>query len=388
MNDKRFICLVLVLLSAAALLGGCTPATQERLTPTLDLVEPASIPVFATATIVPTVAESAPTIAADAYLGGWQVVDTNPGPVNALPYEQAHARLGLTAWMAADSIYFDNSICLNPNYTTAQSSLAEVLSGFKATPENIKLSDQPVTKIHTDCVSPGLDDFFMLDGQTILLQRDGWFYILHPQMDGSAVEGVPLSPVADRQSGKNPNIDLYIVRPHSGRASVDQVITAVIQQQVDGFLSDMSTWETPAEFKDAASEFDINYQIMQNGDGKLSLLFTRFNYYAGSAHPSTVYFTLNYDLNTDQEIELADLFAPGADYLTRLADESRSQLSSPDLMVFEDALQPTAETFVHWNLRGENLVLDFDQGQVAPNAVGTLQATIPFARLQDILHKP
>lgn len=127
---------------------------------------------------------------------------------------------------------------------------------------------------------------------------------------------------------------------------------------------------------------------MQNGDGKLSLLFTRFNYYAGSAHPSTVYFTLNYDLNADRQIELADLFAPEADYLTRLADESLSQLSSPDLMIFEEALAPTATTFVHWNLRGEDLVLDFDQGQIAPNAVGTLQVTISFARLQDVLRQP
>lgn len=247
MNTNRFTIFVHILIAAVILLGGCTPAAQDRPTPTLELVKPTSAPALATETSEPTATESAAIITADAYLGGWQVVEAKPGPVNALPYKQAHARLGLTAWMAVDSVYFYNSICLNPNYSMSQSSLAEVLSEYKTAPENIGLTDQPVTTIHTDCVNPGPADFSILDGQTILLQQDGWFYTLRPQMDGSAVGGVPLSPVVDRKSGKNPNIDLYIVRPHSGRESVDQAITAVIQQQVDDFLSDRSTWEAPAE---------------------------------------------------------------------------------------------------------------------------------------------
>jgi hypothetical protein len=337
-----------------------------------------------TATLAPPTPIPSPTTSPTAYLGGWQIVRVQAGPVSAMTQSDADKWVGQSAWLADDSIYLGNLMCLRPNYTTEQMDLDTYLADYKESADGFGLTNRQVTKVKTKCANPPLTDFVVLSGNQMLLQQDGWFFIMEPQIQNEN-GGVVVSPVIDRQSAENPHVDIYIVRPRTDQDQVNQAIAAVIQNQLDGFLRDMSTWEVPAEMKDQASEFDVNYQVMQDSDGKLSILFTRFNFYAGSAHPNTQFFVLNYDLNAGKQLTLSDLFAPGSDYLSRLSAAARKQLTSGDFPLFDEGLEPVDSNFSNWNLQDKNLVISFDQEQIAPHAAGTLSATIPLTDLEDIL---
>lgn len=72
------------------------------------------------------------------------------------------------------------------------------------------------------------------------------------------------------------------------------------------------------EFKDGEpapdrSSYTASYNILLATDDFISMEIAEDSY-SGGAHPSSAYYTLNYDLRAGRELQLADLFKPGANY--------------------------------------------------------------------------
>lgn len=61
------------------------------------------------------------------------------------------------------------------------------------------------------------------------------------------------------------------------------------------------------------SSYSASYNILLATDDLISVEIAEDSY-SGGAHPDSEYYTLNYDLRTGRELELKDLFKPGADY--------------------------------------------------------------------------
>ena len=126
--------------------------------------------------------------------------------------------------------------------------------------------------------------------------------------------------------------------------------------------------------------------ISQTGD-IWSLKFDFSFYSHGAAHPGLTMKTLNYDLETDQEITLESLFIANSNYLETISNYCISELRKQP---FSDSFttsgaDPTLENYRNWNIAPEGLMITFDAYQVAPGAAGPQVILIPYAQIQEAI---
>lgn len=144
--------------------------------------------------------------------------------------------------------------------------------------------------------------------------------------------------------------------------------------------------EVPASL--SSMELTITYE-KKSGAHTLTYLFTSASY-TGGAHGIEVPVTFTFDRTTGEQIELADLFVPGSNYLSRLSEIARAKLptmmgdyTNPDFIA--DGTEPRIENFQTFYLEGDTLVFLFAPYQVAPYVVGTVTFPIELSQLNDIL---
>lgn len=114
---------------------------------------------------------------------------------------------------------------------------------------------------------------------------------------------------------------------------------------------------------------------------------------AGSGYEWNYYYTI--DLNSGKRLELKDLFAEGADYITPISENIKLQMKEQmkeDKMVmywldeeiedwnFEKITDDTSFYLNEYN----NIVIAFNEGDVAPMYMGTVEFEIPAEVLKDI----
>ena len=114
---------------------------------------------------------------------------------------------------------------------------------------------------------------------------------------------------------------------------------------------------------------------------------------AGSGYEWNYYYTI--DLNTGERLRLKDIFKDGADYITPISENIKEQMveqMKADSMVYYwvndeiDALNfksITDETSFYINENG-NVVIGFNEGDVAPMYMGAVEFEIPAEVLADI----
>lgn len=110
---------------------------------------------------------------------------------------------------------------------------------------------------------------------------------------------------------------------------------------------------------------------------------------AGAAHPIGTIGTFNFDVQTGERIQLADLFQPGSDWLSVLSEESRTLLPP---VIGQDSLPgmlgagtaPSASNFKAWALTSWGLSITFQEYQVGIYADGQPTILIPFSALQSV----
>ena len=115
---------------------------------------------------------------------------------------------------------------------------------------------------------------------------------------------------------------------------------------------------------------------------------------AGSGAEWNYFFTI--DLNTGERLQLRDLFKEGADYITPISEniktQMREQMEADDMKHYwlEDEIeecnfkQITDETAFYLNEEG-NIVISFSEGDVAPMYMGCVEFVIPDEVVADIV---
>ncbi len=114
---------------------------------------------------------------------------------------------------------------------------------------------------------------------------------------------------------------------------------------------------------------------------------------AGSGYQWNYYYTI--DLNTGKRLQLKDVFAEGADYITPISEAIKEQMQAQmdaDENVYywlDDEIDEwnfksvTDETSFYINENG-NVVIGFNEGDVAPMYMGAVEFEIPGDVLNDI----
>ena len=114
---------------------------------------------------------------------------------------------------------------------------------------------------------------------------------------------------------------------------------------------------------------------------------------AGSGYQWNYYYTI--DLNTGKRLQLKDVFAEGADYITPISEAIKEQMKAQmdaDENVYywlDDEIEEwnfksvTDETSFYINENG-NVVIGFNEGDVAPMYMGAVEFEIPGDVLNDI----
>lgn len=167
--------------------------------------------------------------------------------------------------------------------------------------------------------------------------------------------------------------------------------------------------EINAEIKKIAEEQIANFEAnMKEEMGyldvvvKSEVLATTQDYFtlklicyqgAGSGYQWNYYYTI--DLNTGERLQLKDIFKAGADYITPISENIKEQMAEQmkgdegKIYWLNDEIEEwnfktiTDETSFYLNEKG-NVVIGFDEGDVAPMYMGTVEFEIPAAVLAGI----
>ncbi len=170
--------------------------------------------------------------------------------------------------------------------------------------------------------------------------------------------------------------------------SIDE-INAEIQSITDEILMQFETY-----LKDEEGYQDINV--------KSEVLTTTKDYFtlkllcyhgAGSGYQWNYYYTV--DLTTGERLALKDLFIEGADYITPISENIKEQMQE-QMSADENVHYWLNDEIEEWNFKTitdetsfyinekDNVVIGFNEGDVAPMYMGTVEFEIPANVLSDI----
>lgn len=150
---------------------------------------------------------------------------------------------------------------------------------------------------------------------------------------------------------------------------------------------------------EANLEYEEGYQdvIVQS-----EVLTTKSDYFtlklicyqgAGSGYQWNYYYTI--DLNTGERLQLKDVFREGADYITPISENIKAQMQE-QMAADEQVYYWLNDEVEEWNFKSiteetsfyindkDQVVIGFDEGEVAPMYMGTVEFEIPAEVLQGI----
>ncbi len=140
---------------------------------------------------------------------------------------------------------------------------------------------------------------------------------------------------------------------------------------------------------------EVSFNVEYADEDLISINFSE-DTFTGGAHGNRGTTTLTYDLKAGREVKLADLFKPGAKYLSTIAAYALKDLKGrkdPESGenrglaqdIFEDGAKPTVGNYSNWNVTKKGLLLTFPQYQVASYADGPQTVIVPYSALRAIV---
>lgn len=159
-------------------------------------------------------------------------------------------------------------------------------------------------------------------------------------------------------------------------------INAEIQEITDGLIRE---FEANLQEEIGYQDIVVDSEVLASTQDYYTLKLICYQG-AGSGYQWNYYYTI--DLRTGERLHLQDVFVEGADYITPISENIRVQVEEQmqaDEMVYywlHDEIEElnfqtiTEETSFYLNASG-NVVIGFDEGEVAPMYMGTVEFEIP-----------
>lgn len=144
------------------------------------------------------------------------------------------------------------------------------------------------------------------------------------------------------------------------------------------------------EFPDYGAYLNGTYTARVLKNGIITVLFNYGEYTPGAVHPWGVMASINYDTREHRVLALSDLFLPKSGYVERLSRISIDTLDEDeygDKEAIRHGAGPVEKNFEVFTLTETELILHFQQYQVAPGVVPSEQVAIPLTDLAPLLRK-
>ena len=166
-------------------------------------------------------------------------------------------------------------------------------------------------------------------------------------------------------------------------------INAEIQKITDELIAQ---FEADLKQKEGYQDIVVKSEVLTTTPDYFTLKLLCY-WGAGSGYQWNYYYTI--DLNTGERLELKDIFVDGADYITPISENIKAQMQAQmdaDEMVhywLNDEIEAwnfkaiTDDTSFYLNERG-NVVIGFNEGDVAPMYMGCVEFEIPSEILSGI----
>ncbi len=159
-------------------------------------------------------------------------------------------------------------------------------------------------------------------------------------------------------------------------------INAEIRRITDELVEE---FEQNLEFDGGYQDVVVDSEVLATTDDYFTL---KLNCYqgAGSGYAWNYYYTI--DLNTGERLQLADIFKEGADYRTAISENIKAQMKE-QMEADEDVSYWLDSDVEEWNFQSisddvsfylnakGNVVIGFNEGDVAPMYMGTIEFEIP-----------
>lgn len=214
---------------------------------------------------------------------------------------------------------------------------------------------------------------------------------------GNLVEVVTFRDYEYASDDKNADIQVPELKPGQTAAN----------SQVQGNL-EQSAGEINAEIQEIADELQAEFEARLEGEGYLNVTVTSEvltateDYFTlkllcyeseASGYQWNYYYTV--DLTTGQRMALRELFVEGADYITPISenikDQMQAQMDADENVCYwlDEEMEEynfrsiTDETSFYVNETG-NVVIAFNEGDVAPGYMGAVEFEIPEDVIQNI----
>jgi len=184
------------------------------------------------------------------------------------------------------------------------------------------------------------------------------------------------------------NVDKAVAE--TGKKTADEInaeIRDITDKWVDEFKSNMEDV--------GYHDIKIDYEVIATTEDYFTLKLICFKA-AGDGYEEDHFYTI--DLKTGKKVELADLFKKGSDYKEIISENIREQMK--EQMAADDGIiyWVDNEEYPEWNFKEINdntsfyinkngeLVICFNEGEVAPAYMGTVEFTIPKDIVADIIN--
>lgn len=172
-------------------------------------------------------------------------------------------------------------------------------------------------------------------------------------------------------------------------AQTTEEINAEIQMITEELVSEFQTF---LEEEQGYQDVIVKSEVLATTADYFTLKLICY-YGSGSGYEWNYYYTI--DLNTGERLKLKDVFVEGADYITPISNNIKEQMQE-QMDSDENVRYWLHEDVEEWNFKSiteetsfyvsqnGNIVIGFDEGEVAPMYMGTVEFEIPEVVLGDI----
>lgn len=195
---------------------------------------------------------------------------------------------------------------------------------------------------------------------------------------------IPKVEVVDSGQG-NPDGELT-GQPSAASETVSEETAQALNNDIEQYINSLVEEFKAGLDEESVKSLDISYEVVTDTEEWFTLRLDVLEIQASGYMYSNYY---HLDRKTGERMELGDLFREDADYITAISDnvkkQMREQMASDDEKVyFIDSVDVPVTDFeaikkdqnFYFNDNGE-IVISFDEYEVAPGYMGIVQFTIP-----------
>ena len=213
---------------------------------------------------------------------------------------------------------------------------------------------------------------------------------------GAIAEVVTFREYQDSTNQMYADVKVPEVEVKNDDGTVNQESTDAINRSIQEYTDEIiAQYQADVEAADGQGyqAVDLDYQVITDSERLFSIRFDKLVIMASGNETVKIY---HIDKKTGELINLSGIFKEGVNYIDPISENIRKQMkeqmaADENVTYWLDSDTPewdfksiTADTTFYVNEEGR-LVIVFDEGEVAPMSMGSVEFTIPTEVIQDIV---